>query len=182
MTDVRSKNVWFSPGFNSYVNKLQVAAPPSYRRNVRSPVDSQVLPYDHHMLAALIAPRALLAYENTDYEWLSPLSTYGCMSNARTAWQALGVPTNMGFVQVGGHAHCAFPSSLTNSLNAFIGGRSLLSCSRSLLLTCVLDRQVPSGPERQHGLLHHQQPVRGREVGAVQLDHLDHTQTLVKRD
>jgi hypothetical protein len=41
------------------------------------------------------------------------------MSATRTVFQALGVQQNQGFVEVGGHSHCAFPSSLTNSLNAF---------------------------------------------------------------
>ena len=34
------------------------------------------LPIDHHELAALIAPRALLVLGNTDYEWLAEESNY----------------------------------------------------------------------------------------------------------
>lgn len=100
-TEIVTENVWFSTNFNNYVNQLNV------------------LPYDHHLLAALIAPRAMISYENTDYVWLSPLSSFGCMTAAHTVWQALGVPNNHGFVQVGGHAHCAWPSSLTAGLDAF---------------------------------------------------------------
>lgn len=101
-TEIVTENVWFSTNFANYVNTLPV------------------LPFDHHSLAAMVAPRGLISFENTDYVWLSPLSSYGCMTAAHTVYQALGVPDNHGFAQVGGHAHCAWPSSLTPQLNAFI--------------------------------------------------------------
>ena len=100
-TEIVTENVWFSTNFNNYVNQLDV------------------LPYDHHMLAAMVAPRPMISFENTDYVWLSPLSSFGCMTAAHTVWQALGVPDFHGFEQVGGHAHCAWPSQLTPMLNAF---------------------------------------------------------------
>lgn len=100
-TEIVTENVWFSSNFNNYVNKLNV------------------LPFDHHMLAGLVAPRAMISFENTDYDWLSPMSSFGCMTAAHTIWTALGVPQNHGFAQIGGHAHCAWPSSLTPNLNAF---------------------------------------------------------------
>ncbi|GJE99510.1 CBM1 domain-containing protein [Phanerochaete sordida] len=100
-TEIVTENVWFSSAFNGYVNTLNV------------------LPYDHHMLMALVAPRALVSFENTDYDWLSPMSAWGCVTAAHTVYSALGVPANHGFAQVGGHAHCAWPSSLTPNLNAF---------------------------------------------------------------
>ncbi|TFY56038.1 hypothetical protein EVG20_g9086 [Dentipellis fragilis] len=100
-TEIVTENVWFSTNFNNYVNNLNT------------------LPYDHHLLAALVAPRPLISYENTDYVWLSPLSSFGCMTAAHTVYQALGITENHGFEQVGGHAHCAWPTSLTPTLNAF---------------------------------------------------------------
>ena len=100
-TEIVGENVWFSTAFPNYVNNLNQ------------------LPYDHHLLAAMVAPRALISYENTDYVWLSPLASYGCMMATRTVFQALGVSQNHGFEQVGGHSHCAWPSSLTPTLNAF---------------------------------------------------------------
>ncbi|KAK7434574.1 carbohydrate-binding module 1 [Stygiomarasmius scandens] len=54
-TEIVGENVWFSAGFNQYVNNLNA------------------LPYDHHFLLAMVAPRALVSYENTDFVWLSPL-------------------------------------------------------------------------------------------------------------
>ena len=100
-TEIVTENVWFSTNFNNYVNNLNV------------------LPYDHHLLLAMVAPRGLISYENTDYVWLSPLSSFGCVTAAHSVFQALGVPNNHGFEQVGGHAHCAWPSTLTPTLNAF---------------------------------------------------------------
>ncbi|KIK69580.1 carbohydrate esterase family 15 protein [Collybiopsis luxurians FD-317 M1] len=101
-TEIVGENVWFSTSFNNYVNNLNS------------------LPYDHHLLLAMVAPRGLIAFENTDYVWLSPVSAFGCETAARTVYQALGVSQNHGFEQVGGHAHCAWPTSLTPALDAFI--------------------------------------------------------------
>lgn len=99
-----TENVWFSTNFNSYVN------------NVNS------LPFDHHLLAGLIAPRPMYVMENADMEWLGKVSTYGCMGIARKQWHALGALDKFGYSQVGGNSHCSFPSSQQGSeLNAFIG-------------------------------------------------------------
>ncbi|KAI0090963.1 glucuronoyl esterase [Irpex rosettiformis] len=100
-TEIVQENVWFSPTFDQYVNEISV------------------LPYDHHMLAAMVAPRALISFENTDFEWLSPLSGFGCMTAAHTVFQALGIPDNHGFVQAGNHSHCLFPESQNDQLFAF---------------------------------------------------------------
>lgn len=78
------------------------------------------LPYDHHELMAMIAPRALLVLGNTDYEWLADESGYvGCMA-AREVWKALGVPDRFGFSIVGGHPHCQLPDSQRPEVIAFI--------------------------------------------------------------
>ena len=77
--EIVTENVWFSTSFNNYVNSLAT------------------LPFDHHLLAALIAPRGLIVLENTDYIWLSPKSSFGCMTAARTVYQALGATSNFGF-------------------------------------------------------------------------------------
>lgn len=100
-TEIVMENVWFSDAFAGYVDDLAV------------------LPFDHHTLAAMVAPRGMISFENTDFVWLSPLSSFGCMSAAHTVYEALGVPENHGFEQIGGHAHCAWPANLTASLDAF---------------------------------------------------------------
>ncbi|KAL2148465.1 hypothetical protein VTH82DRAFT_2385 [Thermothelomyces myriococcoides] len=103
-TQIVQENVWFSPNFNNYVNNVDA------------------LPFDHHLLAGLIAPRAIYIMENSDMEWLGKVSTYGCMGIARKQWEALGALDHFGYSQVGGNSHCSFPSSQQGSeLNAFIG-------------------------------------------------------------
>ncbi|KAM3068924.1 carbohydrate-binding module 1 [Clarireedia jacksonii] len=101
-SEIIGENVWFSTLFNPFVSRIPT------------------LPFDHHELAALVAPRPLLAIENTDYVWLGPLSSYGAMSAARYIYQALGASQQFGFSQVGGHSHCAFPSSQQADLDAYV--------------------------------------------------------------
>jgi len=100
-TEIVQENVWFSTNFDNFVFNISL------------------LPYDHHSLAALVAPRPMISYENTDFEWLSPLSGFGCMTAAHPVWEAMGVPEKHGFVQVGNHSHCEFPSDLNAGLFAF---------------------------------------------------------------
>ncbi|KAK3686162.1 hypothetical protein B0T22DRAFT_443254 [Podospora appendiculata] len=101
--EIVGENVWFSTSFNAYVNNINA------------------LPFDHHMLAALVSPRPLYVIENTSMEWLGKVSTYACMGAARKQYQALGALDSFGYSQVGGHDHCSFPSSQSAELNAFIG-------------------------------------------------------------
>jgi hypothetical protein len=102
-SEIVQENVWFSDEFaNQFAN------------------DVPTLPIDHHSLAALVAPRGLLVIENTAYEWLGPWSCYGCMKSATKVYEALGVSDNMGFSQIGGHAHCSFPSSQQSDLDAYV--------------------------------------------------------------
>lgn len=101
-SEIVNENVWFSTEFDVFAQH-----------------NSSYLPFDHHTLAALIAPRPLLSIENTAYVWLSPESSYGCMKTAHKVWEALGVPDHMGFTQDGNHSHCAFPADQQPELTAF---------------------------------------------------------------
>lgn len=78
------------------------------------------LPVDHHELAALIAPRALLVLGNTDYEWLAEESDYVSCQAARTVWKAFSIEDRMGFSFQGGHMHCMLPESQYPEVEAFI--------------------------------------------------------------
>ncbi|EOD46607.1 putative carbohydrate esterase family 15 protein [Neofusicoccum parvum UCRNP2] len=100
-SQIVTENVWFSKAFEQYTSRV-----PS-------------LPEDHHMLAALVAPRGLLVIEN-DIDWLGPVSTTGCMKVGRLIYKAAGAPDAMGFSLVGGHNHCSFPSAQQPELSAFI--------------------------------------------------------------
>jgi hypothetical protein len=98
-----TENVWFGTAFNAQVNNVNA------------------LPFDHHMLAGLVAPRPMYAMENSDMEWLGWTATYGCMGAARKQWEALGALDSFGYSQVGGNSHCSFPSAKQGTeLSAFI--------------------------------------------------------------
>ncbi|KAG8751781.1 carbohydrate-binding module 1 [Serendipita sp. 396] len=101
-SEIVGENVWFSTAFNAFSNSVTK------------------LPFDHHLLAGMVAPRGLLIIENTSMEWLGNMSTYGCMKAGQTIYQALGITDKMGYSQVGNHNHCAFPSSQQPELTAFI--------------------------------------------------------------
>lgn len=95
------ENFWFSKDFDTYGRNLST------------------LPYDHHFLPALIAPRGLYVVES-NIDWLVPVSSTTCMKVGRGIYNALGVPDAMGFSLVGGHNHCQFPAKQEPELLAFI--------------------------------------------------------------
>lgn len=78
------------------------------------------LPIDHHQLAALIAPRALLILGNTDYEWLADESGYVASRAAKEVWTTFGISERMGYSIEGGHPHCQLPLSQYPEVTAFI--------------------------------------------------------------
>ncbi|KAI0795669.1 hypothetical protein C8Q75DRAFT_791381 [Abortiporus biennis] len=102
-SEIVQENVWFSTAFDQFAS---------------TSVDP--LPFDHHLLIGLVAPRGLLAIDNTGIDWLGAESSFGCLKAASTIWEALGSPDTMGFSQSANHAHCAFPSSQQDDLNAFV--------------------------------------------------------------
>lgn len=96
------ENVWFSTTFEQYANNVPI------------------LPYDHHMLAGLIAPRALLSIDNGGIQWLGPWASWGCMGAAHKIWEALGAPDHMGYSMSSSHPHCQFPNEQKSDLSVFI--------------------------------------------------------------
>ncbi|KAJ7187013.1 Glucuronoyl esterase catalytic domain from Hypocrea Jecorina [Mycena filopes] len=102
-SEIIGENVWLSTNFNQFatssVNKL---------------------PFDHHLLIGMVAPRGFFAIDNVGYDWLGPLASYGALVSARTIWSALGSPSTMGYSQAANHVHCSFPSSQQTQLNAFV--------------------------------------------------------------
>lgn len=78
------------------------------------------LPYDHHELMALVAPRALLVLGNPDYEWLAEESGYVSCRAAHEVWKTLGIGDRFGFSIVAGHMHCRLPESQYPEVEAFV--------------------------------------------------------------
>lgn len=78
------------------------------------------LPYDHHELMAMVAPRALFVTGNPDYEWLADESGYVASKAAYEVYKALGIPDRFGFSIVAGHQHCIVPDSQIPEIEAFV--------------------------------------------------------------
>jgi len=78
------------------------------------------LPYDEHELVAMVAPRAILAVENTGIDRLGSQAGSVSMKAATEVYKALGVPDRIGFTQAVASAHCSFPSSQTADVQAFV--------------------------------------------------------------
>lgn len=98
------ENVWFRDSFRLFADK------------------ATRLPYDHHMVMGLVAPRALLVIDNTDQYWLDRVGSHFGAVAAHDIWQALGIPSNMGASQVGGHPHCSgVPQAQLDEVAAFVG-------------------------------------------------------------
>jgi hypothetical protein len=82
--------------------------------------DAPKLPIDMHELVAMVAPRAILAIENTAIDRLGSQAGSVSMKAATEVWKALGVPDRIGFTQAAASAHCSFPSSQTADVQAFV--------------------------------------------------------------
>ncbi len=78
------------------------------------------LPYDHHELMAMVAPRALFVLGNPDYEWLAEESGHVACKAAHEVWKALGIPDRFGFSKVAGHEHCQLPDVQRPEVVAFV--------------------------------------------------------------
>ena len=78
------------------------------------------LPYDHHELMAMVAPRALLVLGNPDYEWLADESGYVSCRAAHEVWKKFGISDRFGFSIVAGHRHCQLPESQRPEVEAFV--------------------------------------------------------------
>jgi hypothetical protein len=79
------------------------------------------LPFDHHQVIGMVAPRALLAIESSsaNFPRLSHVSTFTSGAAAHEIWEALGVPERMGMTQVSTN-HCSFPASSRDEVERFV--------------------------------------------------------------
>ncbi len=78
------------------------------------------LPHDHHELAAMVCPRALLMLGNPDFVWLADPSAYVSMNGAIKVWEQFGIEDRVGYSIVPGHGHCSLPQSQYPEVEAFI--------------------------------------------------------------
>ena len=83
--------------------------------------DAPKLPYDQHELVAMIAPRAILAIENTGIDRLGSQAGSVSMRAAKEVYKAMGIPDRIGYSQAQASAHCSFPASVQSpDVQAFV--------------------------------------------------------------
>ncbi len=82
--------------------------------------DAPKLPFDQHSLVAMVAPRAILAIQNTGIDRLGSEAGGASMKAAAKVYEALGVSDRLGFSQAVASGHCSFPSSQAADVNAFV--------------------------------------------------------------
>jgi hypothetical protein len=99
--EIVGENVWFRSNFSQFSNAVPK------------------LPFDHHAIEGLVAPRALLVIEN-NILWLGPQSSWTGANAGHRIWEALGVSDRMGYSLTTEHGHCSFPASQQNEVNAFV--------------------------------------------------------------
>jgi hypothetical protein len=102
LRQITKENVWFRSSFDQFSET------------------ADKLPFDHHLLMGMVAPRALLVVENTSMHWLGKTSAFTTGMVAHRIWQALGVPERMGFTQTGDHDHCQYPAAQVPELEAYL--------------------------------------------------------------
>ena len=78
------------------------------------------LPFDQHMLVAMVAPRPLLIIDNAGQEWLGEVPSNYCGQASKEVFDALGVTENYTYSQEGGHAHCSLPNGQFDEVKDFI--------------------------------------------------------------
>lgn len=78
------------------------------------------LPEDHHMLDALVAPRALFATGNASQVWLGTRSCYCTCRAAQRVYDNFGLDDRFGFNLDGDHSHCATTANVDANMGAYI--------------------------------------------------------------
>jgi len=102
LSEITGENVWFRKSFSLF----------GYA--------AKQLPFDHHMIEGLVAPRALLIIENSSQVWLGNVSTYNDSVAGHAIWEALGIPDKMGVSQIGDHSHCMWNGSQQAEVTAYV--------------------------------------------------------------
>jgi hypothetical protein len=83
-------------------------------------LNPNTLPYDHHELIAMIAPRALLVLGNPTQEWLGDESGYKSCMAAVEVWKAMGVDDRFGWVFTPDHNHCSAAADQNTAVTTYV--------------------------------------------------------------
>jgi hypothetical protein len=93
---------------------------PWYARALRQfNSDPDKLPFDHHELIAMIAPRAVLMIESSQIPRMGAEAARIDALAAREVWKALGVPDRMGVTEAN-VGHCRWYEDFTPDLEAYL--------------------------------------------------------------
>ena len=82
--------------------------------------DVDKLPFDHHELMAMVAPRALFVTGNPGWTWLADESGYVGSNATKKVYEALGISDRFAYSLIGGHNHCAIPGEQVPEITAFL--------------------------------------------------------------
>ena len=83
-------------------------------------LDPYSLPHDHHELIAMVAPRAIIALGNPEYEWLGDESGYKSVMAAAEVFKAMGVRGPHWLRLHRQPRALPAPTSQTNSVKTFV--------------------------------------------------------------
>lgn len=78
------------------------------------------LPFDHHELMAMVAPRALFVTGNDGWQWLADESGTVASEATKTVYDALEISDRFGYYNMGGHNHCAVTPEKRGHIEAFV--------------------------------------------------------------
>jgi hypothetical protein len=93
---------------------------PWYAESLRQFNDApDKLPFDHHELIAMIAPRAVLMIESSQIARMGAEAARVDALAAREVWKALGVPDRMGVTEEN-IGHCQWHQGFTSDLEAYL--------------------------------------------------------------
>ncbi|MDR1782940.1 MAG: hypothetical protein LBR13_01580 [Dysgonamonadaceae bacterium] len=111
-------NSWRVSETQGDVEKISSTSYTWFMQSLKDNFDGKVekLPYDHHELIALIAPRAVVVLGNPDYVWMADVSGYVASMAAREVWKAMGIEDRFGCDFSDKHPHC----QATESQNALV--------------------------------------------------------------
>ncbi|MBN1309253.1 MAG: hypothetical protein JXA18_15115, partial [Chitinispirillaceae bacterium] len=89
------------------------------KKYVPKNVSPATLPYDHHELIGMIAPRAVLCIESSNIARMGAEAARVDALAARRIWKALGVPDRMGATEEN-IGHCSWHNGFTADLEAYV--------------------------------------------------------------
>jgi hypothetical protein len=90
----------------------------SFKSQFTGKVDK--IPYDHHELLAMCAPRALVVLGNDGYNWMGDEGGFANTMAAREVYKKFGIADRIACDFSGGHNHCSAAASQATLIGKFV--------------------------------------------------------------